>query len=217
MLAVVDLVVAYDGAAVGADLNARQGVAVDVVTLYQTPPISKYVDASLVPVEDGVPPANTSSGVKCCAALTRCCAGGCSPYGGVAVGRDPHTSKVVGVDFVLYELAATFLVDVDAPRLAVVDLAAHHRGVGVGLHLKARYTVPVDVTVLKVALQRRRERQEASPERPAAQLSCFTMPWSKVNTPTSRPWWMWLRLMMGFPWFFTQIPASALLLISLSS
>lgn len=43
------------------------------------------------------------------------------------------------------------------------------------------------------------------------------MPWSKVNTPTSRPWWMWLRLMMGFPWFFTQIPASALLLISLSS
>lgn len=43
---------------------------------------------------------------------------------------------------------------VDAARLAVVDLAAHHRGVGVGLHLEAGDAVPVDVAALKVALQR---------------------------------------------------------------
>lgn len=33
VLAVVDLVVAHDGAAVGPDLDSRQGVAVDVVAL----------------------------------------------------------------------------------------------------------------------------------------------------------------------------------------
>lgn len=43
------------------------------------------------------------------------------------------------------------------------------------------------------------------------------MPWSNVKTPTSLPWWMWLRLMIGLPWFFTHIPARALFEISLSS
>lgn len=42
---------------------------------------------------------------------------------------------------------------VDPSRLSVVDLTAHHRGVGVRLHLKASYAVPVDVAALKVALQ----------------------------------------------------------------
>ena len=74
------------------------------------------------------------------------------PYRGVAVRGDPHARKVVGVDLVLYELAPPLLVHVDAPGLAVVDLAAHHRGVGVRLHLEARDAVPVDVTALKVAL-----------------------------------------------------------------
>lgn len=151
-----------------------------------------------------------------------------SPYRRVTVGRDPHAGKVVGVDFVLYELAPPFLVHVNAPRLSVVDLAAHHGGVGVGLHLEAGDAVPVDVTVLKVALREERGGEETNHcsglLRPPANPGCrrcsplpLTMPWSKVNTPTSRPWWMWLRLMMGLPWFFTQIPASALLLISLSS
>lgn len=161
-----------------------------------------------------------------------------SPYRGVAVGRDPHAGKVVGVDFVLDELAPSLLVHVDAPRLPVVDLAAHHGGVGIGLHLEAGDAVSVDVAVLKVALRRESGGREggretanhcSSPSPPSANhCSCGpsrrrrsslppTMPWSKVNTPTSRPWWMWLRLMMGLPWFFTQIPAKALLLISLSS
>lgn len=45
----------------------------------------------------------------------------------------------------------------------------------------------------------------------------LTRPLSKVNIPTSLPWCIWLRLMIGFAWFFTQIPAKALPLISLSS
>lgn len=76
-----------------------------------------------------------------------------SPYRRVAVGRDPHAGKVVGVDFVLYELTPSLLVHVNAARLPVVDLAAHHGGVGVGLHLEAGDSVPVDVAVLKVALR----------------------------------------------------------------
>lgn len=75
------------------------------------------------------------------------------PYRRVAVGRDPNTGEVISVDFVLYKLPPPLLVDVDASRLAVMDLAAHHCGVGVGLHLEARYTVSMDVTVLKVTLK----------------------------------------------------------------
>lgn len=44
--------------------------------------------------------------------------------------------------------------DIDASRLAVVDLAADNRGVGVRLHLKASYAISMDVTVLKVTLRR---------------------------------------------------------------
>lgn len=80
-----------------------------------------------------------------------------SPYRWVAVGRDPHTSKVIGIDFVLYKLSPPLLVDVDASCLAMMDLTAHHCGVGVGLHLKACYTVSMDVAVLKVTLKHRSE------------------------------------------------------------
>lgn len=79
-----------------------------------------------------------------------------SPYRGVTVGCDPHTSEIIGIDFVLYKLSPPFLVDVDASCLSVMDLTAHHCGVGVGLHLKACYTVSMDVTVLKVTLKHRR-------------------------------------------------------------
>lgn len=58
MLPIVDLVVPYDGAAVGSDLDSRQGVTIDVVTLYQTSSISKYVHASLVTVENSISPRN---------------------------------------------------------------------------------------------------------------------------------------------------------------
>lgn len=56
MLTVVDLVVPYNGAAVGSDLDSRQGVTIDIVTLYQTPSISKYVHPSLVTVEYSISP-----------------------------------------------------------------------------------------------------------------------------------------------------------------
>lgn len=45
----------------------------------------------------------------------------------------------------------------------------------------------------------------------------LTKPLSNVKIPTSLPWWMWFRLIMGLEWFLTQIPARALPLISLSS
>lgn len=82
-----------------------------------------------------------------------------SPYRWVAVGRDPHTSKVIGIDFVLYKLSPPLFVDVDASRLAMMDLTTHHCGVCVGLHLKARYAVSVDVAVLKVTLKHRKDNK----------------------------------------------------------
>lgn len=54
VLPVVDLVVPYDGAAVGSDLDACQRVAVNVVALYQAPAVAEDVHAALVAVEDGV-------------------------------------------------------------------------------------------------------------------------------------------------------------------
>ncbi len=80
-----------------------------------------------------------------------------SPYRRVTVGCDPHTGEVIGIDFVLYKLPPPLLMNVDASRLTMMDLATHHCGVGVGLHLKACYTVSMDVTVLKVTLKHRKE------------------------------------------------------------
>lgn len=80
-----------------------------------------------------------------------------SPYRRVTVGCDPHTSKVISVDFVLYKLSPPLLVDVDASCLAMMDLTTHHRGVSIGLDLEACYTVSMDVAVLKVTLKHRKE------------------------------------------------------------
>lgn len=57
VLSIVDLVVPYNGATVGSDLDSRQGITVDIVTLYQTPPVPEYVHPSLVTVEYSVSPA----------------------------------------------------------------------------------------------------------------------------------------------------------------
>ncbi len=48
---------------------------------------------------------------------------------------------------------------VDTPRLTMMDLTTNHCGVGVRLHLKAGYTIPMDVTALKVTLGMDREIQ----------------------------------------------------------
>lgn len=83
-----------------------------------------------------------------------------SPYRWITVGCDPHTSEVIGIDFVLYKLPPPLLVHVDASRLAVVDLATHHRRVGVRLHLKTCYTVSMDVTIFKVTLKHKEGKND---------------------------------------------------------
>ena len=47
--------------------------------------------------------------------------------------------------------------DVDASRLAMMDLTTHHCGISVGLHLKACDAVSMDVTVLKVTLKHKED------------------------------------------------------------
>ena len=58
------------------------------------------------------------------------------------------------MDLVLDELPAPVFVDVDAARLPVVDLAVDDRRVGPRLHLEARDAIVVDVTTVKVTLQK---------------------------------------------------------------
>lgn len=48
---------------------------------------------------------------------------------------------------------------VDAAGLTVMDLAADHGWIGVGLHLKAGYTVPVDVAAFEIALGKDKNRK----------------------------------------------------------
>lgn len=75
------------------------------------------------------------------------------PNSRITVGRDPHSSKVVGVDFVLYELTPPILMDIDPARLTVVDFTSDHGGVGSRLHLKPCYPVVVNIIFLKVTLK----------------------------------------------------------------
>lgn len=89
-------------------------------------------------------------------------AGSYPPYCGVAVRRDPNPCKVICIDLVLDELAATLLVHVDAASLAMVDLATDHSGVGVRLDLKASYPVPMDVAALKISLRNNGKTQTHS-------------------------------------------------------
>lgn len=56
MLPIVDFVLSDDRAAVGPDLDPCQGVAMDVVPFDEAPPISKYVNATLITIIDGISP-----------------------------------------------------------------------------------------------------------------------------------------------------------------
>lgn len=56
MLSIVYLVVSDYRAAVGSDLNASQGVSINIIALYETSAITKYVNTPLVSIEDGITP-----------------------------------------------------------------------------------------------------------------------------------------------------------------
>ncbi len=52
--------------------------------------------------------------------------------------------------------------NIDAPRLAVVDLTAYYGWIRVCFHLKSCNPVPMDITALKVALQRETKKQKSA-------------------------------------------------------
>lgn len=56
MLAIVDLVVSHNRAAVRPDLDSCQGVAVDVVPFNEASAITENINATLVAVKNGVTP-----------------------------------------------------------------------------------------------------------------------------------------------------------------
>ena len=105
-------------------------LTINIIVLDETSSIAKYVHSTLLTIVD----------------LSL-------PNRRVTIGRNPDSGVGIRVDAVLEELSEAVLVDVDAAREAVMDVAAHHRRVGAGLHLEPRDTVGVDVVSLEVALR----------------------------------------------------------------
>ena len=56
VLAIMDLVVSDDWAAVRPDLNSCQGITVDVVPFNEASAITKNIHSTLVTIEDGIAP-----------------------------------------------------------------------------------------------------------------------------------------------------------------
>lgn len=56
MLAIMDLVVSDNGAAVRPDLDSCQGVTVDVVSFNEASAITKNVNATLIAIKNGIAP-----------------------------------------------------------------------------------------------------------------------------------------------------------------
>lgn len=156
MLAIVDLVVSDNGTTICPDLDSCQGVAIDVISFDEASAVTKYINTTLVAIKNGVAPTSATKHIlghtNVSFAALHLTVGPHSPYCGIAVRCDPHPSKVICKDLIFNELAATLFVHIDAAGLTVMDLAANHGWIGVCLHLKAGYTVPVDVAAFKIAL-----------------------------------------------------------------
>lgn len=103
VLAVVYLIVSDDRIAVGADLDACQGISVYVIVLNQTAAFTKNINAALVSIVNFIP-----------------------TNGWIRVGRDPHAGKIVRMNPVLDELSLARFVHVDTTRLTVVNFATYH-------------------------------------------------------------------------------------------
>lgn len=56
MLAIVDLVVSDNGAAVRPDLDSCEGVTVDVVSFNEASAVAKNVNATLIAIKNGITP-----------------------------------------------------------------------------------------------------------------------------------------------------------------
>ena len=89
---------------VGPNLNAGQGVAVDIVVLNKATPFAEYIDAPVMAVVDFI-------------------AANCW----IGTGRDPNTGKIVRMNPILNKLTQSRLVNVNATGLAVVDFATYNR------------------------------------------------------------------------------------------
>lgn len=70
----------------------------------------------------------------------------------VTVWRDPHSSKIVRMYFVIYKLAQTGLVYVYAASLSMVNLTVDYGGVGAGLYFKTSNSIVVDIISFKITL-----------------------------------------------------------------
>lgn len=126
---VVDLVQTDDRIRVRADLDASQGVPVDIILLDESTTFSENVDSSLLTGKDLILPDRR-----------------------IRVRGDPDSGVGIGKDAVLHELAASSLVHIDAARVAVMHFAPDHNWIRRVLHLDTGYPIRVNVALFKVTL-----------------------------------------------------------------
>lgn len=126
----MNLIMPDDGVTVSPNLDASECVSIYIIMLDEATSLPEYIYTSLVAIVYLV----TSDG-------------------GVAVGSDPDASKVVGMDFVVDELAETVLMNVDAARLPMMDLAVYHGWICACFYLKSSYSIVVNVVCFKIALK----------------------------------------------------------------
>ena len=77
----------------------------------------------------------------------------CLPDGRVTIRRDPDSSKVIRVYFVLQELSSAILMYIDSTGLSMMYFTASYCRISTSLHLKASYTIVVNIVGLKVTLK----------------------------------------------------------------
>lgn len=98
--------------------------------LDQAATLAEYIDTTLMPVVDLVPPDRR-----------------------ITVRRYPHAGEIIRVDFVVDELTQSVLVHVDAASLAVMDLAVDDGGIGACLHLETGYPIIVNIVRFEITLK----------------------------------------------------------------
>lgn len=74
------------------------------------------------------------------------------PYGRVTVRCNPDTSKIVWMNLVINKLSPSILVNIYSTCLSMVNFTVDNCWICTSFHLKASYSVVVNVTGIKVAL-----------------------------------------------------------------
>lgn len=98
------------------------------------------------------------------------------------------TRKIIGMNSILYELAESVFVYVNATSLSMMNVTFDNCWVGARFHFESSDSVIVDVILLEITLTSKNKTNRRHTVTCAIAMKRLTMPLSNVNMPTSRPW-----------------------------